>query len=281
MTVGYQGEPFSYSHRVATKLFGEQAELVGFSSFQATFDALDAGLVTKLVMPIENSTTGSILPVLDRLLIHEVHITGERLQEIQHALLAHPGATLETIRTVHSHPQALSQAEGAITRHGWDAQPEHDTAGAVRLVAERGDPAEACLAHPDSAAAHGLVVLLHNVVDRAHNTTRFVVLEPGHQRIIPPNADKTSVAFETAHTPGALAMALVELGLRGANLSRIESRPTETAWRYRMFVDVNHQPGPAGYDAIFRPLPPSISNVQFLGTYPAAPPEPEPTLGAV
>ena len=60
------------------------------------------------------------------------------------ALLAHPGATLESIRTVHSHPQALSQAESTITRHGWDAQPEHDTAGAVRLVAERGDPAEAC-----------------------------------------------------------------------------------------------------------------------------------------
>lgn len=269
MTIGYQGEPHSYSHRVSGQLFpGEEA--LGFPNFQATFDALDLGKVDRLVMPIENSTTGSILPVLDRLLVHEVHITGEHLEEVRHALLAQPGATLDTIRRVHSHPQALSQAEGTLTRHGWDAQPEHDTAGAVRLVAERGDPTEACLAHPDSAEAHGLVVLLRNVVDRPHNTTRFVVLEPGRRFAVADDAGKTTVAFETAHTPGSLAMALVELGLRGANLSRIESRPTETAWRYRMFVDVNHQPGRAGFDRVFTPMPHATENVQFLGTYRAA-----------
>ena len=269
MTIGYQGEPFSYSHRVAGKRF-PGVDSVGFPSFQATFDALAEGRVDRLVMPIENSTTGSILPVLDRLLTHDVHITGEHLEEIQHALLAHPGATLETIRTVHSHPQALSQAESTITRYGWDAQPEHDTAGAVRLVAERGDPAEACLAHPDSAEAHGLVVLLRNVVDRPHNTTRFVMLEPGPAVEVPDDADKTSLTFEAAHTPGSLAMALVELGLRGANLSRIESRPTEEAWRYRMFVDINHRPGRAGFEAVFEPMPLHLTNVTFLGTYRAA-----------
>ncbi len=269
MTIGYQGEPFSYSHRVAGKFFpGEEA--FGFPSFQATFDALDECRVDRLVMPIENSTTGSILPVLDRLLAHRVHITGEHLEEIQHALLAHPGATVDTIRRVHSHPQALAQAESTITRHGWDAQPEHDTAGAVRLVAERGDPTEACLAHPDSAGPHGLVVLLRNVVDRPHNTTRFVVLHPGGPAEVDENADKTSLAFETAHTPGSLAMALVELGLRGANLSRIESRPTDMAWRYRMFVDINHKPGRTGFDEVFEPMPLHLTNVSFLGTYPAA-----------
>ncbi len=266
MTIGYQGEPFSYSHRVAGRFFpGEPA--IGFPSFQATFDALDSGEVQRLVMPIENSTTGSILPVLDRLLAHAVHITDEHFEEIQHALLAHPGATVDTIRRVHSHPQALAQAESTITRYGWDAQPEHDTAGAVRLVAERGDPTEACLAHPDSAAPHGLVILLHNVVDRPHNTTRFVVLHPGRPTAVSEHADKTTLAFETAHTPGSLAMALVELGLRGANLSRIESRPTEMAWRYRMFVDINHKPGRAGFEEIFEPMPAHLSNVSFLGTY--------------
>lgn len=266
MTIGYQGEPFSYSHRASGLLFpGEDA--VGFPSFQATFDALEAGKVDRLVMPIENSTTGSILPVLDRLLTHEVHITGEHFEEIQHALLAHPGATLESIRTVHSHPQALSQAEGVITRYGWDAQPEHDTAGAVRLVAERGDRASACLAHPDSAEAHGLVVLLRNVVDRPHNTTRFVVLHPGRSFTVPDDADKTTVVFEVAHTPGSLAMALVELGLRGANLSRIESRPTDRAWSYRFFVDVEHRPGRAGFEGVFEPRPPHLYDVTYLGTY--------------
>ena len=119
-------------------------------------------------------------------------------------------------------------------------------------------------------SAHGLVVLLRNVVDRPHNTTRFVVLEPGPPDGVPDEADKTSLTFEAAHTPGSLAMALVELGLRGANLSRIESRPTEEAWRYRMFVDINHRPGRDGFDAVFEPMPLHLTNVTFLGTYRAA-----------
>ena len=86
---------------------------------------------------------------------------------------------------------------------------------------------------------------MSDVVDRAHNTTRFVVLAPGEQPIAV-DANKSSIAFETQHRPGALALALTELGLRGANLTRIESRPTDTPWRYRMFVDLIHTPGPDG-----------------------------------
>jgi prephenate dehydratase len=268
VTIGYQGEPHSYSFRAAGELF-PGGDRIGFASFQAAFDALQGGDVERLVVPIENSTTGSILPVLDRLLGNDLHITGEHLVEVQHALLAHPGATLETIERVHSHPEALTQAQGTIARHGWDAHPEHDTAGAVRLVAERGDPREACLAHVDAAAPHGLIVLAENMVDRDHNTTRFVVLEPG-PATVPDDGDKTSVAFETRHHPGALALALTELGLRGANLTRIESRPSEEAWRYRMFVDLQHPPGKAGWDAIFEPAPATLAFLHHLGTYRAA-----------
>ena len=268
MTIGYQGEPHSYSHYAAGELFPGE-DRIGYASFPATFDALANRAVDRLVVPIENSTTGSIVPVLDRLDQNGNKIVGEHLVEVQHALLAHPGATVESIKRVHSHPEALAQAQSALARHGWDAMPEHDTAGAVRLVAERGDVMSACLARPAAAAPHGLVVLLENMVDRAHNTTRFVVLEPSQARIAD-DADKTSIVFETAHHPGALALALTEFGLRGANLTRIESRPTEAAWRYRFFVDLLHAPGDAGYRAVFEPPLVTLSAIHHLGTYRSA-----------
>jgi prephenate dehydratase len=84
------------------------------------------------------------------------------------------------------------------------------------------------------------------------------------------DANKTSVAFAGAHRPGALALALTELGLRGANLTRIESRPGDEAWQYRFFVDLLHEPGRAGFDRVFDPMPSAMESVHHLGTYPSA-----------
>lgn len=263
MHVGFQGEEFSYSDQAAAELF-PQEERHGYATFVGAFDALAAGEITRLVVPIENSTTGSVLPVLDRL--GQNQIVAEHLVEVRHALLAHHGSSLEDLKRVHSHPEALAQAEAILTHWGWEAVPSHDTAGAVRLVAESGDLYDAALGPERAAAPFGLSILLQDVVDRPHNTTRFVVLA-AEAIEIDPEADKTTVVFTTAHTPGALALALTELGLRGANLTRIESRPTEAAWRYRMFVDLTHAPGPAGVKALFDPVPSSLADLQFLGTY--------------
>jgi prephenate dehydratase len=266
--VGFQGEAYSYSDQASSELFPD-ADRVGFPSFVAAFEALRDERVERLVLPIENSTTGSVLPVLDRLLPGRVHIIAEHLVEVRHCLMGSPGTTLETIERVHSHPEALSQAEAIITHQGWRAVPEHDTAGAVRLVAERKDVTEAALAPESAAAPHGLTVLMRDVVDRDHNTTRFVVVAPGEQPI-PDDADKTSVAFTTLHQPGALALALTELGLRGANLTRIESRPSDRAWQYRFFVDLTHPPGAVGVKQVFEPRLATIGDMVFLGTYRSA-----------
>lgn len=267
MRIGFQGERFSYSDQASAELFPDN-ERVGFETFVLAFDAVRDGIVDRLVVPIENSTTGSVLPVLDRLLPGNVHIVAEHLVEVRHCLLVAPGTTLETIKTVHSHPEALSQAESFISRHHWIAMPEHDTAGAVRLVADRADPSEAALGPERAAGPNGLEVLVRDVVDRQHNTTRFVVVAPG-ETPVRPDADKTTVAFTTAHTPGALALALTELGLRGANLTRIESRPTEDAWQYRFFVDLRHEAGETGLRRVFEPRPSSLADIRFLGTYKA------------
>jgi prephenate dehydratase len=268
MRIGFQGEGRSYSHRAAVDLFPD-AHRMGFPSFAAAFHALNDKLVERLVLPIENSTTGSVLPVLNRLARSEAHIVAEHLIEVRHALVGVPGASIDGIQTVHSHPEALAQAEDSIEQRGWQPVPSHDTAGAIRQVAERDDWSEAALGSAEAAERHGLEVLVNDFMDRDHNTTRFVVLALGDQDI-PADANKTSVMFFTGHTPGALALSLTELGLRGANLTRIESRPSEEAWRYRFFVDFVHEPGPAGLARVLDPQPATIADLRVLGTYRAA-----------
>lgn len=268
MHIGYQGEAFSYSDRAARELYPDE-ERSGYPSFVRAFEALAERRVDRLVVPIENSTTGSVLPVLDRLLPGNATIIAEHLIEVRHALLGLPGTAVDDVRRVLSHPEALSQAESIITHWGWEPIPVHDTAGAVRRVAEAGERSDAALAPVVAAEAHGLTVLMHDVVDRSDNTTRFVVLVTGGHPI-EEDADKTTVAFATGHRPGDLALALTELGLRGANLTRIESRPSDTAWRYRFFVDLTHPPGKDGLAAVFEPPPAALGDLRFLGTYRSA-----------
>lgn len=268
MKAGYQGEPGSYSYTAAGELLPD-ADRVGFASFAAAFHALVDKEVDRLVLPIENSTTGSVLPVLDRLVQSPASIIAEHVVEVRHALLGLESSTVDSIKTVRSHPEALGQAEELLLEKGWEAIPTHDTAGAVREVADLGDPSQAALAPPESGEAHGLGVLLSDVIDRHHNTTRFVVLAPGDPQV-DADDDKTSIAFETSHTAGALALVLTELGLRGANLTRIESRPAVEQWRYRFFVDFVHPPGEAGLGQVLEPPPATIANLYVLGSYRSA-----------
>jgi len=272
MRIGYQGEAYSYSYRAVGELFPD-GEPVGLSSFVAAFAALGSAEVDRLVLPVENSTTGSVLPVLDRLTGTDgngpVSIRAEHLVEIRHALLGVPGAGLEEVRYVKSHPEALAQAEATLNRLGIKPVPRHDTAGAVREVADDGDPTIAALGPPEAGPPHGLAVLRSSVMDRDHNTTRFFVLAKG-QTEVRPTDDKSTIMFVTAHRPGALALALTELGLRGANLTRIESRPSDEAWSYRFFVDFIHPPGPTGLDQVVNPQPATLAHLLVLGSYQSA-----------
>ena len=272
MKTGYQGEPYSYSHRATVELFPE-ADAVGLPTFVACFAALETGEVERLVLPVENSTTGSVLPVLDRLPGNSEHqpisIIAEHLVEVRHALLALPGATLDSLTAVKSHAEALSQAEAKLLELGLEEIPRPDTAGAVREVAAKGDVTVAALAPPEAGPPHGLEVVLADVLDRDHNTTRFVVLAVGEPRI-DDDDDKTTMLFTTEHRPGALALALTELGLRGANLTRIESRPSNEAWSYHFFVDLEHAPGPAGLKRVMEPPPATLEHLRILGSYRAA-----------
>ncbi|MBT8198646.1 MAG: bifunctional chorismate mutase/prephenate dehydratase [Acidimicrobiia bacterium] len=269
MRIGFQGEAFSYSYRAVGELFPD-AVASGHASFVEAFQGLEDGDVERLVLPVENSTTGSVLPVLDRLPGNDEHgpisIVAEHLVDVRHALLGVPGAGLDQLKYVKSHPEALSQAEGKLMALRLQPVPIHDTAGAVREVAADADPSIAALGPPEAAEPHGLVVLQTDVIDREHNTTRFVVLAPGDPQV-DPDDDKTTMVFATEHRPGALALALTELGLRGANLTRIESRPSGEAWSYHFFVDLVHDPGPDGLRHVIDPQPATLARLKVLGSY--------------
>ncbi len=265
MSLGYQGESQSYSDTAAAEMLPGE-ERVGYSSFAAAFDALASGEVERLVLPVQNSTTGSILPVLDRLVGGGVRIVAEHYLAVRHAILGVPGTELSDVREVRSHPEALTQAATTLARLGCEPMPVHDTAGAVRLVASMKDPTVAALAPAWTAVPHGLEVLMENATDRDHNMTRFVLLELGVPTVAS-DANKSTVAFETGHTPGALALAITEIGLRGGNLTRIESRPTEEAWKYRFFIDLTHEPGPEGLAKVLDPVPRSMVKLDHLGSY--------------
>ena len=191
--------------------------------------------------------------------------------EVRHALLGLPGSSIDELKAVKSHPEALAQAEGRLLELGIEEIPRPDTAGAVREVAAARDVTVAALAPPEAGPPHGLAVLLADVLDRDHNTTRFVVLRVGEPSV-GSDDDKTTMVFTTAHSPGALALALTELGLRGANLTRIESRPSTKAWSYRFFVDLEHAPGPDGLARLIDPPPGTLAQLQVLGSYQAAEP---------
>ncbi len=272
MKPGYQGEPHSYSFQALHEIFPD-SEAIGYGSFAATFEAFDRHEVDQLVVPVENSTTGSILPVLDRLSgegrKRAFSITAEHLVEVRHTLFGLPGATLGELREIRSHPEALAQAERTLLELDVAPRPVHDTAGALRQVREDGDASIGALASPSAGAAHGLEALRSNVLDREHNTTRFVVLTPGAP-VPGHDANKATLVLKTAHTPGALALALTELGRRGANLTRIESRPAGDRWAYRFFVDLTHTPGPEGLARVVEPAPSTCIDLRVLGSYVAA-----------
>jgi prephenate dehydratase len=274
MRVAYQGERGAFSESAATRLLGETTT-IPFASFEEMFDAVRRGDADCCVAPIENSLAGSIHRNYDLLLDSDMSILGETNLRIVHHLLARRGATIETVRRVYSHPVALAQC-GRFLRANPHIEPVpvHDTAGAVRIVMERGNEDEAAIASDRAGDIYGAATLATGIEDHAQNFTRFFLAAPAHAGLRPV-ADgparrwKTSLLLRVANKPGALFRALGAFALRDIDLTKIESRPIEgRPWEYAFYVDVV---GNASED----PLAGALENlrgvadlVKVLGSYP-------------
>jgi len=267
--VAFQGEPGAYSHEAALRFFGPEIELLPCRTFADVAQAVEAGRAEFGVLPVENSTAGSINAVYDLLLDRDLRIWGEVILRVRHCLLVPPGTTLADVRAVRSHPQALEQCARFIERHGWEALAAHDTAGSARMLAERPEPGIAAIAGRLAAERYGLAILVEGIEDDPENATRFFIVSTRE----PPRAErnKTSIVFSTRHVPGALHACLGEFATRGINLTKLESRPRRgRPWEYVFYVDFEgHWQDPPCREALLGLLQ-RASFVKLLGSYPAA-----------
>jgi len=237
MKIAYQGEPGAFSEAAARRV-DPDAQLVPSRSFDEVFDAVQAGTVAYGVLPIENSIGGSIHRNYDLLLERTLPIVGEVELPVVHHLLALPGATLDGLRRVYSHPQGLAQCERFLrTLTNVEIIATYDTAGSAKMVADAGLKDAGAIASARAGEVFGLTSLAASVQDFDDNITRFLVVggTPLPNRV----TDKTSIVFSLPNEPGSLFKALSVFALRGISLTKLESRPIlGRPWEYLFYVDL-------------------------------------------
>lgn len=267
--VAYGGAPGSYSEDAAIRYFGESAPRVACREFEDIFKSVLAGGADYGVIPIENSTTGSVNDLYDLLLAYDCMIVGETQVTVSHCLMGVAGADLSTIREVYSHPQSLAQSAAYLQEHSWKLVPFTNNALAAGFVAESGNTAFAAVASERAAALNGLTVLARGLNSMSTNATRFLViadhLEQGEERT------KLSVSFAVTHEHGALLRVLSVFDSYALNLCRIESRPSlENRWEYNFFVDFEGSLTDAHLDDAVHDVIASTKDFRFLGSYASA-----------
>ena len=209
-------------------------------------------------------------PLAD-LLLHTslLRIVGETLVRVDHALLGLPGARLEDVRRAHSHWQALAQCEEFLASLRIEPVPAHDTAGAARMVAERGDPQDAAIASVDAGARAGLAVLAERIQTEKENFTKFAAIGTSDPGLGAPT--KTSLVMAVLDEPGSLLSSLQPFAQRHINLHKLESRPRRgKPFEYVFYVDLVAAMGDPELEAALEEVARHTSMLRVLGSYPAA-----------
>lgn len=264
--IGHLGGEGSYSRQAAEKAFPEVDSYVSHRTFDEIFFALEKGHIDHGVVPIENSSTGSIRDVYDLLVKCRLHITGEIHVSVNHHLLGLPGVRVQDIRTVCSHPQAILQSSDYIRLKGFETHYVKDTDSAAALVKDSANPALAAIASSRAADRHGLDILERHINNRHYNTTRFLILSSMPDA--PEEKGVTSFVFTTRHEPGCLYAALKDLADHAINMLRIESRPIENRpWEYYFFVDVEGSINESRIRTALSKLAGHTNFMRILGSY--------------
>ena len=274
LRVAFQGSAHSYSDAAARKYLaarGTDGDLAGFHTFSQAADALLAGKADMAVLPIENTTAGSINEVYSLLREHELFIVGEETWKVDHCLAAVQDVPLSSLSRVLSHPQGLAQcAEFLQSLPHATPTSYFDTAGAMAAVAAAGDPSVAAIGSAEAAQAHGLVVLRHGIADYADNFTRFVALSTAATPVDTRIACKTSLILITRHEEGALLRCLEILSSSGHSMTKLESRPRPgRPWEYLFFLDFEGNAADLRTAAALDELRLAAQYVKVLGSYPA------------
>jgi chorismate mutase/prephenate dehydratase len=267
--VAFQGEIGAYSEEAATQFFGQGVQVKPLESLDAVFKAVEVGEVASAVVPVENSLEGSIARVYDLFLNSSLKVRGEIELRISHCLISNPDATLDSIRRIYSHPQALGQSQAFLRHLNAELISTYDTAGSVKLIKEQNIRDGAAVASGRAAEIYGMKILARGIEDNQNNFTRFFIL--GREDSPPTGKDKTSVVFSVKHRPGALFSAIKKFADADINLTKIESRPTrQRAWEYNFYVDFEGHREDEPVKQTLKRLDNYCLFLKVLGSYPKA-----------
>jgi prephenate dehydratase len=238
LKVGFQGESGSYSEASARIQYPDpNYSFVPFRSFRELFEGVESSAVDLAVVPIENSTEGSVNETYDLLVEKPLYVIGEIYQKIHHCLIINKNSSPDEISVIYSHPQALAQCRKYIQNRHLESVPMYDTAGSVKFIKETRNASAAAIASKHAAQIYDMKVVEEDIEDNSNNFTRFLIISNRYDSNTDDN--KISVIFSISHTPGSLYSILQEFALRNINLTKIESRPTKNIpWEYYFFVDL-------------------------------------------
>ena len=263
----FQGTEGAYTQLALKQYFGEDAgNSYHVETWRDAMEAIASGDADYAVLPIENSTAGSVNDMYDLLVEFENYIVGEQILKIEHCLLGVPGTKISDIQTVYSHPQSLMQSSRFLGGHSWQQISMPNNAFAARKVAEDRLKTQAAIASEYAGKVYGLEVLQKPVNNVSNNSTRFIIVT--NQKIFKKNAKKISICFEVPHESGSLYHMLSHFIYNHLNLTKIESRPIEgRTWEYRFFLDFEGNLEDSAVKNALRGLREEASNMKILGNY--------------
>ncbi|MGN0491383.1 bifunctional chorismate mutase/prephenate dehydratase [Ruminococcus sp.] len=263
--VGYQGIKGANGHEATLKLF-PNGEAVNYKTFADVFDAVDREEVTYGVLPVENSTAGSVSAVYDLILKHRFYIVKALDLPIDYCLAGLKQSEFSDIEKVWSHPQSLSQCANYIAKNNFDSTPFENTAVAARESANEKRLNVAAICSYKAAEEYGLKILDNHLQDDKGNTTRFIVISK--TLCIPENANKISLCFSLPHVTGSLYGLLCRFNSLGLNLTKIESRPRKGKdFEYLFYLDFSGSVHSDNVIDLISQLSEEMPEFSFLGNY--------------
>ena len=264
--VACQGVEGAYSQIACEKIF-KSPFIMYFKNFDGVFNAIEQGMCQYGILPIENSTAGSVTKVYDLMIRHNFSIVRTFRLKVDHNLLANPGASLADIKTIYSHEQAINQCTDFLRGlPGVSVVAVENTAIASEMVAKSGQKDVAALSSRSCAELYGLSCLAASVQDKGNNRTRFICISKNLE--IYPGSDKTSIMMVLPHKPGALYKVLARLYTLGINVTKLESRPIpDREFEFMFYFDLDTSIYSEEYVQLMCELDELCEEFKYLGSY--------------
>ena len=264
--VACQGVEGAYSQIACEKIF-KNPFIMYFKNFDGVFQAIEQGLCQYGILPIENSTAGSVKKIYDLMIHHNFSIVRTFRLKIDHNLLANPGAAIDGIKIIYSHEQAINQCSDFLKKlDGINIIPVENTAVAANMVAESGRKDVAAISSRTCEELYGLQSLADSIQDKGNNRTRFICISKNLE--IYPGADKTSIMMILPHKPGALYKVLARMYVLGINVIKLESRPIpDRDFEFMFYFDLETSIYSEEFVQLMCELDDLCEEFKYLGSY--------------